>query len=148
MSKFVYLPTLFFAISCNLFQPLYVGGIWIPVTKDHGNFATYCISSDSSVVIITSTQKRVGDSIAFRAEPGFVVRKGTLKWTGKEFEIDARLIDPYFNEKKSSLEKIPVAATVFQYEMELVIGGERYKRALMYTEASKDSIYNIVSKVK
>jgi len=58
-----------------------IHGIWIPkaVNWKHGSsFKTYHIKDDT-VVIISSFQKLIHDSIYFRAEPGFSVMKGVLK---------------------------------------------------------------------
>jgi hypothetical protein len=56
-----------------------LSGIWIPEVVDweDGSFRTYHIQEDT-VVIISSLQKLIDDSIYFRTEPGFSVMKGVL----------------------------------------------------------------------
>ncbi len=55
-------------------------GIWIPETINwtNGDFDTYYFPNDSSVIIISSVQRKTGDSIYFNSEEGFNIKKGAF----------------------------------------------------------------------
>ena len=55
-------------------------GIWIPekINWKNGDFDTYYFQNDSSVIIISSVQRKTGDSIYFNTEEGFNIMKGIL----------------------------------------------------------------------
>jgi hypothetical protein len=134
-------------------KPVNFKGIWIPkkVNWKNGNFDTYCFLDDSSVVIISSDQKRIKDSIIFKTEPGFIIKKGTIKSISDErFSISYKIIYRFIKLKGGEDNKIfeEIVTTQPGENKQIVIINEiRYQRAFQYTNASKESIFKIVTKM-
>jgi len=97
MKLLIVFPTILYLSCFELrdVKPADFKGIWIPqkIKWQDGNFDTYCFLDDSSVVIISSVQKKVKDSIVFRPEPGFNIKKGTIKLISEmRFSISYKII--------------------------------------------------------
>ena len=122
-----------------------INGIWIPSTIDwqHPQFNTYCFANDTTVVIISSIQRKEADSIIFKAEGTSTVRIGFLK----RVSADRFLIyeNPARGDASAGVRGIRVK--VRPGETDVLIGGTLYQRAFQYTEAGKEEVYRIVMKV-
>ncbi|HTI91941.1 MAG TPA: hypothetical protein VL727_15205 [Puia sp.] len=130
-----------------------VNGIWIPEVVDwkEGSFDTYYIKDDT-VVIISSEQKKIKDSIYFRTEPGFNVAKGVLrpiaegkyllphKSLYRFIKLKGANADGTFTDTVSvvSLKGTPVR---------LNINGINFIQGRLYTKESRESIISIVTEM-
>jgi hypothetical protein len=130
-----------------------VDGIWIPEVVDwkEGSFDTYYIK-DSTVIIVSSEQKKINDSIYFRTEPGFNVRKGSLRCIpdGK-FVLPNRVLYqfiklPGIKADETFTDTISIVSSK-DTAVRLNINGINFIQGRLYTKESKESIISIATKM-
>lgn len=128
-----------------------LNGIWIPqnVNWKDGNFDTYYFPDDTSVVIISSVQKKIGDSILFRTEPGFNIKKGVVEaLPNGQFKISYKFIYRFVKLTTANADKVfEDTAKVMQPNQSLQINHILYQRANTYTKESRDAITAIATKM-
>jgi len=164
--KSIIIQVIIFLFSCSqtpkpsiikLSNPLIaeLQGIWIPekINWANGDFDTYYFPNDSSAIIISSVQRKTGDSIYFNAEEGFNIKKGTLSLSlDSNILIKAhtiyqfvKMIDSAGNEIKSDTSIVLVLQKGSNKSIRL--NNLTYVPAVEYTEESKQSIINIATKM-
>jgi hypothetical protein len=130
-------------------------GIWIPkiINWTSGDFDTYYFPNDSSVIIISSAQRKTGDSIYFNVEEGFNIKKGALLPSlDSNILIKAHTIyrfikmtDSIGNEIKSDTTivlELPKGST-----KSIQLNGLSYIPAVQYTQESRRNVINIATKM-
>lgn len=149
MKFFLFIP---FLCSLTLHAQLksnaaYLGGTWVPVEWNQGVIDTYWIH-DTTVIVITSIQGKLGDSIVFNSSQGLAIRSGTFKQISRtkylistkiklcRGNVDCADIARRLNE--------PVKNLSSNIEQVLSINNHLFKRGLLYTQNSTDSLYKIV----
>lgn len=128
-------------------------GIWIPEVVDwkEGSFDTYYIK-DSTVIIISSEQKRLNDSIYFRTEPGFNVKKGVLRRiTDGKFLLPHRILYrfiklPGIKADETFTDTISIVSSK-DTAVRLNINGLNFIQARLYTKESRESIISIATEM-
>lgn len=131
-------------------------GIWIPEKIDwtSGDFSTLYFLGDSMAVIISSVQKKIGDSILFNVEEGFNLFKGRMEYlsSDNEITIKAKAIYRFIKKTDSAGNEINSDTTIHivlptDTMGAIKIGTENYVEATRYTEESKQHISAIVNKM-
>lgn len=130
-------------------------GIWMPekINWQDGDFDTYYFPNDSSVIIISSTQKRINDSILFNTEEGFNLMKGSLSFSSdSSIETKPKTLYRFIKLVDSAGREVFLDTSVIlikpiQAQNELWINKTLYIRASQYTEQSKQDVINIATKM-
>jgi hypothetical protein len=130
-------------------------GIWIPekINWMDGNFETFFISNDTSLTLLSSTQKLINDSIYFQAEPGFIFRHGIIRVreSGK-FEITYRILYRFISlpgdttPSKIIKEDVSHSKDLNQI-VKLTYKGVNYIKTTDYTRQSEKTIKSIATKM-
>jgi hypothetical protein len=129
-----------------------ISGIWIPESvhwQKNGDFKTYFFENDSEVVIISSVQKKVKDSIYFNVEEGYNLFHGYIKLSGVHKVIQTKMIYRFvkltgFNYDTSFLDSLSIRKT--DGHLMLLINHIPYCRGVRYNAASKQEIFDIATK--
>lgn len=130
-------------------------GIWIPekINWIDGDFDTYYFPNDSSVIIFSSVQKKVGDSIYFNTEEGFNLKKGILSLSlDSNILIKAHTIYQFIKRTDSAGNEIKSDTSIVLVLQKdsiksIQLNGLTYVPAIQYTKESKQSIINIATKM-
>lgn len=130
-------------------------GIWIPekINWEEGNFNTYYFPNDSSVIIFSSVQKKINDSIHFNTEEGFNIFKGSLIFSSDtNVIIKAKTIYRFIKITDSAGNEIhsdtSIVLTLPKDSIKSIqLNNSTYIRAIQYTEESKHSIISIATKM-
>ena len=130
-------------------------GIWIPekINWTNGDFDTYYFPNDSSVIIISSVQRKTGDSIYFNTEEGFNIKKGALSLSlDSNILIKAHTIYQFIKMTDSAGNEIKSDTSIMLVLQKgsiksIRLNSLRYIPAVQYTEESKQSIINIATKM-
>lgn len=126
-----------------------LSGIWIPEVVDweDGSFRTYHIQEDT-VVIISSLQKLIDDSIYFRAEPGFSVMKGVLSPVAdQKYQLQHKALYRFIKIPglpDVGTDTISVVASGDTIQ-KLNINGKNFIQARLYTGKSKEAIISLAT---
>jgi hypothetical protein len=153
MRYFVFLSLLIFCCCGKSKKMENVNGIWIPEVVDwkEGSFDTYYIKDDV-VIIISSEQKMIKDSICFRTEPGFNVMKGVLRPVADgKFLLPHRTLYRFIKLSgvkadeflTDTISVVPSKDTALR----LSINGINFIQGRLYTRDSKESIIVIATKM-
>jgi len=153
--KLICLAFLIFCIACNNRQKEKIAsirGIWIPQEIDwgQGDFETFYFQSDTSVVIISSVQKKVKNSIIFATEPGFNIKKGVIKPIGNDqFVISGAVIYRFIKVVGGGIDAFQDTVTVSAEDSARLIrvNGVSYQKGVLYTNESKERIVSIATKM-
>jgi hypothetical protein len=153
MRYFIFLSLLIICSCGNSRKKENVNGIWVPEVVDwqDGSFDTYYIKEDT-VIIISSMQKLIHDSIYFRTEPGFKIMKGVLKLVGdQKYLLPHRILYrtlklPGINSDDIITDTISVVASN-DTTIKLNINGINFIQGKLYTNESKESIITMATKM-
>jgi hypothetical protein len=152
---FVFIFILFTACKTEHSNKPSLIGVWIPqiINWKDGNFNTLYFYNDTSLLILSSTQKYLNDSIFFQAEPGFVLKYGTvISSDSSKAEINSQVLYRFItlpgdntpsaivNESLSLVTKDKNVAS-FEYQC------LRYVRTNRYTNQSVKNIKDIATKM-
>lgn len=129
-------------IGKNDKPPLNIKGIWIPRKVDwkDGSFETYYFKDDSTVVIISSVQKKLKDSILFNTESGFIIKKGEIKKINSKFLITYRVIYRYVKIVGEGNKLFTEKITIEPNGKSISINEVLYQPGDLYTKDSKERI--------
>lgn len=130
-----------------------VNGIWIPEVVDwkDGGFDTYYINEDT-VVIITSEQKLIHDSIYFRTEPGINVKKGILNpIADHKYLLPYRTLYRFIKLPGTDANDV-VTDTISVVPsndagLQLNINGKNFIQGKLYTHEARKAIISIATKM-
>lgn len=130
-------------------------GIWIPekIEWATGDFDTYYFPDDSTAMIFSSVQKKIGDSIYFNTEEGFNLKKGTLTFiSDSEKLIKAQTIYQFIKRKDSAGNEIKSVTSIILTLQKgtpesIQLNKIAFVSADKYTEESKKSIRSIATKM-
>ena len=132
--------------------PPKLSGIWIPVKVNwkEGDFNTYYFGPDSSVVIISSVQKKIKDSIYFNTEEGYNIQAGTIKPESSKITIaSTKMLYRFIKLSGFDYNKVFID-TIVKISRDgtalLRINGELFHRANLYKTVSKEEIIGIATK--
>lgn len=157
LNKYIIMKTILFLItsiclSCFSGKEKNVSdikGIWIPkkINWKSGDFDTYYFRGDSSVVIISSVQRKQKDSILFNTEPGFNIKKGEIKFINNEFLISYKVIYRHIRIVDEQ-DKVYTEKVNMEPDGKLIrIDGVVYDRGNLYTNESKENIEKISTRM-
>ena len=136
---------------CQVTPPK-LSGIWIPVKVNwkSGDFNTYYFGSDSSVVIISSVQKKIKDSIYFNTEEGYNIFAGTTKPESSKVTIaSTKVVYRFMKISGFDYNKVFKDTIVRIYNNGstlLRINGVLFHPARLYKAASKEEVIGIATK--
>jgi hypothetical protein len=146
MRYFIFLSLLIFCCCVKSRKKESVNGIWIPEVVDwkEGSFDTYYIKDDT-VVIISSEQKMIKDSIYFRTEPGLNLMKGVLRPVAdRKFLLPHRTLYRFIKLTGAKADEILID-TIFVVPskdtvVRLRINGINFIQGRLYTRVSRELI--------
>jgi hypothetical protein len=142
-------------IACNWIQdekPTSINGIWIPqeINWEQGNFETFYFQGNSSVIIISSVQRKVKDSIIFATEPGFNIKKGVIKSIGNnKFVISGTVIYRFIKLTGVTNDAFQdtVIVSLENHRHLIKVDTVSYQKGALYTNESKRRIVAICTEM-
>lgn len=151
MKKAIFILSILALISCSS-KISDISGTWIPqsVDWDDGNFRTFYFCNDTSLIILSSTQKYINDTMYFEAEPGFALSEGKIIAVKRDLiEIESRVIYRYFTPPGEA--PVPTAWVkenlTLSYKKDSVISfhykDEKYIKTNRYSPQNVERIKNI-----
>jgi hypothetical protein len=122
-------------------------GTWIPFRWNKKTFKAYCFY-DTIAISILMTPESSGDSVVFSTKKGIEIRKGTIKELKRyDFTVFTESVfsSGRFKDTYSDTRDVEVAKYLHEYTEPILVFDQRsFRRGLMFTAASQDSIVALV----
>lgn len=138
---------------CTTPRSFSLDGIWIPKVIDwnDGNFSAFYFSKDS-LIIVTSTQKLINDSIYFCAEPGYILKQGFVETTSSSiYYIKFRTLHKFLKFPDDTIPSSFIADSLVLHHNRAAINaftfmGKEYVKDTLFTKQSVNAIQYMATK--